>query len=318
MTRRAGASLRLLPLLLATLFWALGHPLGRIILQTVHPFQLGTVTLATGFLCLLAYLAAARRLPLLARMRPADLAGSLALGVLGFAAYQVLTFSALARIPASVNAILVSSNVVLIAVLSAIFLKESVGWRRALGILIAFAGVVLVTFNRGIPLGAAAPPPLVGEPIAPSGVSLGGSIDLLGCAFSLLAALCFALYTILGKQLVGRNDPLLVTALALLAGALLLGAVTAGFVGFSSLARAGGRAWRLMVLLGVSMIGFAYPAWFETLRKLPASRASVFVYLTPVFAVILSFLILDERFSWVFYAGAALVLGGVALSSRVR
>ena len=39
-----------------------------------------------------------------------------------------------------------------------------------------------------------------------------------------------------------------------------------------------------MVLLGVSMIGFAYPAWFETLKRLPASRASVFVYLTPVFA----------------------------------
>jgi drug/metabolite transporter (DMT)-like permease len=38
--------------------------------------------------------------------------------------------------------------------------------------------------------------------------------------------LCFALHTILGKRLVERNDPLLVTALAPLAGALLLGAVT--------------------------------------------------------------------------------------------
>ncbi len=298
MTKKSGSALLLLPLLLATLFWALGHPLGRILLEKVHPFQLGTMTLAIGFLCVLLYLATARRLPLLGRMRGGDIAGSLALGVLGFAAYQVLTFSALARIPASVNAILVSSNVVLIAILSAIFLKESISWQRAAGILIAFAGVVLVTFNRGF--------------------ALGGGIDLTGCAFSLLAALCFALYTILGKRLVERNDPLLVTALALFAGALLLGAMTAGAVGLSSLARAGARAWWLMVLLGVSMIGFAYPAWFETLRKLPASRASVFVYLTPVFAVILSFLILDERFSWMFYLGAALVLGGLALASWRR
>jgi drug/metabolite transporter (DMT)-like permease len=293
---KRGASLLFLPLLLATLFWALGHPLGRIILQTVHPFQLGTMTLAIGFLCVLLYLSAARRLPALARMRGGDLAGSLALGVLGFAAYQVLTFSALARIPASMNAILVSSNVALIAILSAVFLKERIGWQGVAGILVAFAGVVLVTFNRGF--------------------TLGGSIDLLGCAFSLLAALCFALYTILGKRLVERNDPLLVTSLALLAGALLLGALTAGSVGLSSLSRAGARAWWLMVLLGVTMIGFAYPAWFETLKKLPASRASVFVYFTPVFAVLLSLLILDERFSWMFYAGGALVLAGVGLSSR--
>jgi drug/metabolite transporter (DMT)-like permease len=203
-------------------------------------------------------------------------------------------------------------------VLSALFLRERIGWQRAAGILIAFAGAALVTFNRGIPLGAAASVPLVNEPIAPSGFALAGGLDLLGCAFSLLAALCFALYTILGKRLVERNDPLLVTALALLAGALLLGAVTSATVGLSSLGRAGARAWLLMVLLGSSMIGFAYPAWFETLKRLPASRASVFVYLTPVFAVVLSFLILGERFSWMFYLGAALVLAGVALSSVRR
>ena len=130
------------------------------------------MTLTVGFLCVFLYLAAARTLPLLARMRGGDIAGSLALGVLGFAAYQVLTFSALARIPASMNAVLVSSNVVLIAILSVVFLKERISWQRAAGILVAFAGVVLVTFNRGF--------------------ALGGSIDLLGCAFSLLAALCFA------------------------------------------------------------------------------------------------------------------------------
>lgn len=295
MTRKPGSRLLLLPLLLATLFWALGHPLGRVILQTVHPFQLGMMTLTVGFLCVLAYLAAARKLPLISRMSGRDIAGSLGLGVLGFAAYQVLTFSALARIPASMNAILVSCNVVLIAILSAIFLKERIHWRRAAGILVAFAGVVLVTFNRGF--------------------ALDGRIDLVGCAFSLLAALCFAVYTILGKRLVERNDPLIVTTLALFAGALLLGVVTAVSVGFRSLAGAGLQAWWLMILLGVSMIGFAYPAWFETLRRLPASRASVFVYLTPVFAVILSFLILDERFLWLFYVGGGLVLAGVALST---
>jgi hypothetical protein len=80
--RKSGSSLLLLPILLATLFWALGHPLGRIILQTVHPFQLGSMTLAIGFLCVFLYLAVTRRLPLVACMRGGDIAG-LGPGVLG-------------------------------------------------------------------------------------------------------------------------------------------------------------------------------------------------------------------------------------------
>jgi drug/metabolite transporter (DMT)-like permease len=63
------------------------------------------------------------------------------------------------------------------------------------------------------------------------------------------------------------------------------------------------------------MIGFAYPAWFTGLKILPASSVSIFIYLTPVFAVILSFLILGEHFSWLFYVGGALVVGSVVAST---
>ncbi len=291
-------SLIYLPMLFATLFWALGHPLGRIILKEVHAFQLGSVNLVVGFLSVLAYLAAAGKVGLLFRLSIRDTLSSLALGALGFALYQVLTFSALSRIPASMNAVLVATNVILIAVLSAIFLRERIRWLRAVGILAAFIGVLLVTFNAGF--------------------SFGASVDLTGCAFSLLAALTFALYTVLGKRLVGRNDPLIVTTLALFSGAVLLTVFTVATVGLGRLETASASAWILMAVLGVTMIGFAYPAWFESLKRLPASHASTFIYLTPVFAVILSFLILNERFSWPFYLGGALVLGGIAASASSR
>jgi len=95
--------------------------------------------------------------------------------------------------------------------------------------------------------------------------------------------------------------------------------VFTGFtVGFRSLSGADTTTWMLMILLGVTMIGFAYPAWFACLKKLPASRVSIFIYLTPVFAVVLAFLILDERFSWLFYAGGGLVLGSVVVSTLSR
>jgi drug/metabolite transporter (DMT)-like permease len=282
-------------MLVTTLFWALGHPLGRIILRTVHPFQLGAINLVVGLLTLVGFLAATGRLSAIVRLPARDLFESLALGALGFALYQVLTFSALSRIPASINAVLVATNVVLIAPLAAVFLGERIRWQGAVAIACAFGGVVLVTFNQGM--------------------AAGPGISLVGCLFSLLAALCFALYTVIGKKVVQRNDPLIVTALALFAGAVLLGAFTGATVGFRSLADAGGRAWVLMVLLGVTMIGFAYPAWFACLKQLPATRVSIFIYLTPVFAVVLSFFILDERFTWLFYVGGALVLGSVVVAT---
>jgi drug/metabolite transporter (DMT)-like permease len=282
-------------MLVTTLFWALGHPLGRIILRTVHPMQLGAINLAVGFLVLCAYLAVTGRLRGIFRLPVRDLLASLALGVVGFALYQLLTFSALSRIPASMNAVLVATNVVLITPLAAVILKEKIRWGRAAAVFCAFAGVVLVTFNRGF--------------------SAGSGIDLLGCLFSLLAALSFAAYTVLGKQVVTKNDPLIVTVLALFSGAALLSLGTGFTVGFGSLGGADTLTWTLMILLGVLMIGFAYPAWFACLKMLPASRVSIFIYLTPVFAVILAFLILDERFSWLFYVGGGIVLGSVVVST---
>lgn len=282
-------------MLITTLFWALGHPLGRIILRSVHPIQLGSVNLVVGFLVLLGYLAVTGRVRSIFRLRRSDVLASLSLGVLGFAAYQLLTFSALSRIPASINAVLVSTNVVLITPLAALVLREKIGWGRVVSVVVAFAGVVLVTFNQGFTAGA--------------------GIDLIGCLFSLLAAISFAAYTVLGKHVLARNDPLIVTSLALFAGAVLLSAFSGCTVGFRSLGGADALTWTLMILLGVTMIGFAYPAWFACLKLLPASRASLFIYMTPVFAVVLAFLILDEHFGWLFYLGGGLVLGSVIVTT---
>jgi len=44
-------------MVVTTFFWAFGHPLGRIILRSVHQIQLGSINLIIWFLILLAYLA---------------------------------------------------------------------------------------------------------------------------------------------------------------------------------------------------------------------------------------------------------------------
>jgi drug/metabolite transporter (DMT)-like permease len=286
-------------MLIVTFFWAVGHPVGRIIVQRVHPFQLGAVTLSTGCIGLALFMLFSGRLKRHGGLRTLDTLVSLALGVFGFFFYQILTFSALARIPASMNAVLVSTNVIFIALLARFVLKERIAPIRAAGIALALAGAVFVTFNRGFTLETG-----------------GRSFSILGCGFSLMAAASFALYSVIGKRILSRNDPLIVAFLALLSGSVLLVSLTALTTGFEEVRSAGWAVFFLMVALGLTMIGIAYPLWFTCLKRLPASHASVYIYLTPVFAVILSLIILQERFSWLFWTGGAFILGGIIITNR--
>jgi len=282
-------------MLVTTLFWALGHPLGRILLRSVHPFQLGAVNLVIGFLSVFLYLLLTGQLKKLTSISFRDTLFSLLLGVSGFFLYQILTFSALSRIPASMNAILVSTNVIFIAIFSAVFLKERVSGVKVIGILSALLGVVLITFNRGF--------------------TFASRVSLMGCSFSILAAISFALYSVFGKKVLERNDPMGVQTLALLSGAVLLTILSLLGTGFGELISAQRATWGLMVLLSVTMIGIAYPLWFFCLKRMQASHVSVYIYMTPVFAVILSLIILGERFTWVFWIGGAFVMGGIVIST---
>jgi drug/metabolite transporter (DMT)-like permease len=286
-------------MLIVSFFWAIGHPLGRIILLKVNPLQLATVTLITGFIGVLIYLIAAKKVKKIFKLSSRDIFISLGLGIFGFFLYQILTFSALARIPASINAILVSNNVVFIAILAAIILKEHISFLSIIGIILAICGVLFVTLNKGFSIGINA-----------------SNVDLLGCSFSLIAALSAALYSVIGKIIIKSNDPLIVATLAIFSGAVLLTILTALTVGFSEIFVAGWSTILMMAFLGLTMIGIAYPLWFICLKRFPMSQISIYIYLTPIFAVILSLIILKEHFSWLFWIGAIFILGGIFITNK--
>ena len=296
--RKNGFQIEYVLMLIVSFFWAIGHPLGRILLEKLHPFQLSTITLASGFIGLMIFLIITGRIRKLFKIPVRDIFISMGLGVLGFFLYQILTFSALDRIPASMNAVLVSNNVVFIAIFAAIILKERIRLAGIAGIILAVAGVVLVTFNQGFNLGNGS-----------------GNISILGCSFSLLAAISAALYSVIGKKVLKENDPLIITAFAIFSGTVLLTILTASTVGFSGIAIAGWKINTISVLLGITMIGVAYPLWFICLKKFPATQISIYTYLTPVFAVILSLAILKEKFSWLFWLGGGLILLGIIITN---
>ncbi|MCG9478688.1 MAG: DMT family transporter [Actinomycetia bacterium] len=299
--KKNGFRIEYLLMIIVSFFWAIGHPLGKIVTRSLHPYQVAAVNLTIGFVAVVIFLLISGKIKKLSKLSPRDIMISLGLGVFGFFFYQILTFSALSKIPASINAVLISSNVIFIAILAAPILKERIGLSTKIGIGLAAIGVVLVTFNQGFSLNLS-----------------GTDMDLMAFLDPLLAALSFALYSVIGKKLLANNDPLIVAALALFSGAVLLNILTAFTVGYTQIFTASRTELGILIILGLTMIGIAYPLWFTCLKKLPASHVSIYIYLTPVFAVVLSLIILKESFSWLFWVGAVLILAGIIVTNQLK
>ena len=165
--------------------------------------------------------------------------------------------------------------------------------RRAAGLAVAFAGVVVVVL-----LGA-------GERLSAAG--------LRGPLLVLAAAASFAAYNVIVKPLLHRHHPVAVTAAASLAGTAALIPFGAGSAAAAA-GRMGASGWALVLYLGLACTLAAYVAWTLALRRVDPSRAVSFLYLLPVAAVAIGAVTLGEPVTPWLVAGGAMIVGGVALA----
>jgi drug/metabolite transporter (DMT)-like permease len=180
-----------------------------------------------------------------------------------------------------------------LAVTLAAFREEPVDARRVAGLLIGFAGVLVV-------LGVW------------SGVPGGEAVGALAC----LAAICCygVAYPYARRHLTGIGRP----PLALAAGQVLLG--TALLLPVLPLSWGGGGAVdgqvvAAMLALGVLGSGVAYILNFHIVEAAGATTASTVTYVIPLVAVVAGVAFLGESLTWYEPVGGLVVLLGVAVGS---
>ena len=175
--------------------------------------------------------------------------------------------------------------------IAAALLRRGPGPAQAVGLIVGFAGVVMVSW-----------PAASGDSGSPLGVGL-----------ILLAVLCYGLAANLIVPLQHRYGAL---PTLLRCQVVSIVVVTPFFVvGLPSSSWAWSSA-AAVFLLGVLGTGVAYVALTVLVGRVGATRGSVAVYFTPVVAVVLGALWRDERFHPVSLAGMALVVLGAWLTSR--
>jgi len=169
--------------------------------------------------------------------------------------------------------------------------------RRLAGLLLGFAGVLVLL-----------------APWRPSLTHRPGAVA--GEVACLLAAASYGLafvYTRRYLQDTGLTVPVL-AASQLACGTVELG--LAVLVAGRAAPRLDGGIAAALLALGVVGTGLAYLLNFALVRDVGATRASTVTYLIPLVAVTLGLLALGERLAWTELAGMAVVLAGVALTSR--
>lgn len=135
---------------------------------------------------------------------------------------------------------------------------------------------------------------------------------LLGNFYELLAMLCATGYTLLLKHLSARYSPFILTAMQAFIGSLFflpLALVTSGLP-----PAPGPTGWFALIYLGSVVTVGAYGLYNFGVSRLPASQATGFINLIPVFTLIFAALFLGEVLSGQQALAAGLVFIGVAFS----
>jgi drug/metabolite transporter (DMT)-like permease len=278
-------------------FTALKHLLGP--LQPVDVVVIRSIAAALFYV---AFLAATGRL-VIPVTRP-DLRRMILIGALGIPVMGLSMAYGLNRLDAGLASLLVTSNPIFTAIISRIVLGEALTSRKIAGILLAFAGFLIV-----LQFGA-------------SGGARMETDQMIGVLIVLAGPLAWAFYTVLSKPLLGRYPPIHVASYTTVAG----GAVFVPVLLLDAPMRdrmmgLGAVDWLAVMYVSLLAITVAYLIWYWGLRVLTPSQTAVYIYLVPVFGVLVSWIVLGETPTVFALLGGAVIVAGVVLtntSSRRR
>ncbi len=251
---------------------------------------------ATPFFALMALFATKRRSA--AAISRGDWLRVLWLGFIGYYLASLVDFMGLQYVSAALERLMLYLYPTIVVVLSALLFGQRITGRILLALGLSYAGILLV-FARDLSF--------AGDP---RGLWTGGALVFASSFF-------YALYLVGAGPVIARLGSARFIALAMLASAAFV------FVQFLATRPSLALAAPLRIqLLSLTMAIFStvLPTYLiaEAIRRIGASRTSLVGSLGPVFTIWLGWVILDEPVHWIQLAGAALVLGGVALMSVRR
>ena len=152
---------------------------------------------------------------------------------------------------------------------------------------------------------------LAGSP----GVGAGGSEELIGALFLLVAAMSWAAGSIYTRYAQGLPEPLSLVSMQMLTGGTILLMLSLAFgdlarLDVASISMKSSLALMYLILFG-ALVGYGSYIWL--LRVVTPARVATYAYVNPVVAMLLGWALADEPLTLRSLAAAAIILGAVVL-----
>ena len=201
-----------------------------------------------------------------------------------------LTFTGLAGLDASATALIVQLEIPFLILIGAIFLKESPGWRRWIGITIAFFGVYQITGE-----------PRIGNALWSVALVIGG-----GLTWATGQAMVRQLKNISGLTVAAWISILAFPQLFIMSAIFETGQ-------FQAIQSAGWVVWSTVAYLGLIMTALGYYMWYTLIRRTPVSEAAPYLLALPLFSMAGGWFFLGEIATTQTLLGGGIIISGVAL-----
>ncbi|MEK6288548.1 MAG: EamA family transporter [Acidobacteriota bacterium] len=277
-------------LLLMTLIWGSNFTAIKYSLEDLLPLSFNALrfTLASIVMLIVAFLAQTGF-----KLAPGDGRRLFALGLLGNTCYQSLFITGMAHTGAGNAALILATTPLCTAILGRIRKHEYFTTRGVAGLLLAFAGIVMIVISGR------------GE------VSLGEAV--LGDSLLLASTVCWSLYTVGSKHLVHKYGSMKATTIMMTSGTPFLLLLCTPSLIRQDWSRVRPMAWAGLVYSGLFAIALAYLIWSYGVRKIGSTRTAIYSNITPVVALLVAWLALGETPTLGQLAGAIVIFAGIYL-----
>ncbi len=280
-------------LALAASIWGGMYVVVKVVVSVIPPLELVWMRYLVAIIALFL-IGLAKRLSW--RIHRRDILLIITIGIIGNTISIVTQEIGTNLSSAQMGAIITSSTPAFMVIFARLLLKERLNLKKGISVGLATIGVLLIVGN--------------------------GQIDManqLGGISLLVAALTWALMSVLLKRVPSNYSPIVVTTYSILVAIIILTPFVLGRldeIDLSQLTRP--TIWGGILYLGIVSTAYAFILWNRGLQLLNASSGGLFFFFQPLVGTLLGWVLLGESIGGMFWVGSILILSGVLLVIREK
>ena len=281
-------------IIITIVFWSFAFPVIQIALKELSWINLTIIRLFLTCLLFLCFILIKPKK--FTKLNKKDIPILFILGATGIIIYHLGLNYGEQYISAGAASLIIATIPIYVVILAAIFLKEKLNLKMVAGIILTLIGVILIS--------------TLGKKDTSLEIQY-----MLGAITVLIAAFVGAIYTIIGKKMLKRYSALSLTAYVFLFGSLSL----IPFIRistFTEISQMSIQGWIAVIFLAIFPTFIAYILWYVALEIKPASELSIYLYCIPILSTIISYFLLNDSITYIFFIGGLIVIIGLYIVNK--